>query len=434
MSKAKTKSKAWKHPKLGMIPTGWEVLRFADAFEFLPTNSFSRDQMTYNGSKDSVFNIHYGDIHATFTEQLLDFKKHLSQVPVIANNGVSPDEDELLQDGDLIIADASEDYDGVGECIELAGIGKRKVVAGLHTLAAREKLGKISPGFRAYLLKHPRVFIELKKLATGSKVYGISKTNVANLEVVVPPSDENHEIALILSTWDKAIEKTEQLIAQKQQLKKGLMQQLLTGKVRFKGFKKSKWKTVQLEEIIQCYSGGTPSRTNAAYFKGSIPWIKSGELNQERIFSAEESISQLALEETSAKLVPKGTLLLALYGATAGVVAITEIKAAINQAVLAIIPNKSCNKQFLFYALKKVMPSQLKKLVQGGQPNLSANIVKEITIRMPVETSEQKAIADFMAAFDNTLNVYRRKHLELIQQKRGLIQKLLTGEVRVKTK
>jgi len=433
MGKSNSKfSKKPEHPRLGKIPDGWEIYSFSNVFEFLPTNSFSREQMSYNGAKDSIYNIHYGDIHATFNEQILDFGKHLNQIPVLNDNGVRLNEGAFLKDGDLIIADASEDYDGVGECIELIGIGKRKVLAGLHTLAARDMQGKTAQGFRAYILKHQRVFIELKKLATGSKVYGISKTNVSNLEIVIPPVPEQQKIAHILSTWDKAIEKTEQLIEQKQQLKRGLMQQLLTGKIRFKGFKKGAWTKVSLGEIIDCYSGGTPSRTNREYYNGLIPWIKSGELNQERIYTTEEFISQLALDESSAKMVSKGTLLLALYGATAGVLAFTEIKAAINQAVLAILPNKTCNKTFLFYALKQVMPHYLNKLVQGGQPNFSASIVKEMKIKMPTEIEEQKCISQLLSSFDHVLKVDRVRLEKLKNQKKGLTQKLLTGDVRVK--
>jgi len=117
------------------IPAGWEATEFSEVFEFLPANSFSREEMSYDIKANSSFNIHYGDIHATFTEQILDFKKHISQIPVLIHVPKNIGEDTFLKDGDLIIADASEDYAGVGdrppplpELLELAGRGD-----GLHS-------------------------------------------------------------------------------------------------------------------------------------------------------------------------------------------------------------------------------------------------------------------------------------------------------------
>src|SRR2546421_3655843 len=127
MAKALEKNKqknGYKQTKLGRIPLEWELQRFADVFHFLPTNSFSRDQMTYERDKNSIYNIHYGDIHATFNEQILDFDKHIHQIPVLIDSKIKLNKEALLQDGDLIIADASEDYEGVGECIEIKGINK----------------------------------------------------------------------------------------------------------------------------------------------------------------------------------------------------------------------------------------------------------------------------------------------------------------------
>jgi type I restriction enzyme S subunit len=177
------------------------------------------------------------------------------------------------------------------------------------------------------------------------------------LPVPIPSLEEQLRIAEILSTWDRAIEQTRQLIDAKQWLKKGLMQQLLTGRMRFPGFGAPTekagelpegWKTIKIGEAAKVFSGGTPSRSNPSFYGGSIPWIKSGELNQQFVFQTEEKISELALKNSSTKMVKKETLLLALYGATAGVPSITKIDAAINQAILAIEPKKIVRSRYLY--------------------------------------------------------------------------------------
>ncbi len=122
-----------------------------------------------------------------------------------------------------------------------------------------------------------------------------------------------------------------------------------------KGYKKTKWGTIPdnwkvkpLGEIASFCSGGTPNRDIPDYFGGTIPWIKSGELNRDIITETEECITDLGLSNSSAKIIPAGTILIAMYGATAGVVAITNISAAINQAILAVKPTIPISICFLY--------------------------------------------------------------------------------------
>ena len=453
MGKSNSKGKTSKHPRLGKIPEGWEVYSFSDVFEFLPRNSFSRDQMSYNGVKESVYNIHYGDIHATFNEQILDFSKHLHQIPVLIDNGVKFTEEAFLKDGDLIIADASEDYDGVGECIELTGINKRKVVAGLHTLAGRDKLGKTIQGFRAYILKHQRVFIELKKLATGSKVYGLSKTNISNLEIVIPPVPEQQKIARILSTWDKAIEKTEQLIAQKQQLKKGLMQQLLTGKVRFKEFVKSNkmkktklglvpmdWEVMRVSDVTEIrgrvgWKGYTQEdlRDSGPFTLGAKHIDDNNKLDlTDPTFLSEEKFDEspeIKVQLNDILFVQRGSL---------GKVAIIDKEigdATINPSMVIIRPHKKVSPKYLYQALVSEHTQKILKTEASstGVPMISQAQIGGFRILLPSDR-EQSKIVQFMESLEQTITLGMQQLVDLQNQKKGLMQKLLMGEVRVKTK
>lgn len=220
------------------IPSDWTTPEFGEVFSFLKSFAFSREQLTYEKTIDEIQNIHYGDIHATFENEILDFEIE-SRIPFV-NDGliskeVSVDKKfPLLEDGDLIIADASEDLVGVAECIELRNVNGRKIVSGLHTFAARDKDGKTAAGYRTYILKHPQVIRELRRIATGFSVFGISKSNLSKVKIPLPPFKEQEEIARMLQTSDEEIQLVKTKLEKLKDKKRGLMQILLTGKKRLR--------------------------------------------------------------------------------------------------------------------------------------------------------------------------------------------------------
>ncbi len=143
------------------------------------------------------------------------------------------------------------------------------------------------------------------------------------------------------------------------------------------------WILTNIETICFTTSGGTPARKNPSYYDGKIPWLKSGELKYNIIFSCEETISESGLANSSTKIILKGTILIALYGATVGKLAVLGIDAAINQAICAIIPPIDISNKFLYWYLFD-QRSQLLNLRKGGaQPNISQKIINEIVIPLP---------------------------------------------------
>ncbi len=202
------------------------------------------------------------------------------------------------------------------------------------------------------------------------------------------------------------------------------------------GYKRTKvgiipedWEVKRLGSVCEMYSGGTPKTSNRDYYNGDIPWITSGDLNKGKIKSVSGKISKSGLKNSSAKMINKGDLLLALYGATAGVSAISAIDAAINQAVLAILPTKESNK-YLYYVLSLKKDFIINKYTQGGQPNLSAAIIKSLRMSFPPLLEQQK-IAQILSTWDEAIELKERLIEEKKEQKKGLMQKLLTGEVRL---
>jgi len=209
----------------------WKKVEFESVFKFLSTTSYSREQLCYEHTKSSIYCIHYGDIHSTYSQIILDFKKE-NRIPVLIKGIDLPNHPEYLKDGDLLIADASEDYEGVGKCIELTNIGAKKVIGGLHTIAVRDNSNSTYSGFRPYIFKNHKVITELKKLATGSKVYGVSKSNISKLEILLPSNHEQKKMVSIFVEADKEIELLKQKLEILKKQKQGLMQLLLTGKRR----------------------------------------------------------------------------------------------------------------------------------------------------------------------------------------------------------
>ncbi|MBS3955069.1 MAG: restriction endonuclease subunit S [Methylomicrobium sp.] len=171
------------------------------------------------------------------------------------------------------------------------------------------------------------------------------------------------------------------------------------------------WPIIKISDFCKTGSGGTPSRKNPEFYGGSIPWVKSGELRESLINTTSEFITEQAVEKSSAKIVPAGAILLAMYGATVGRMAILGINAATNQAVCNIIPDeKLAFNKYVYYALLNKVHFFLDNAVGGAQPNISQGIIKDVKIPLPPLT-EQKRIAAILDKADSL----RRKNQQAIQ-------------------
>lgn len=153
------------------------------------------------------------------------------------------------------------------------------------------------------------------------------------------------------------------------------------------------WKMEALGDIAFMTSGGTPSKKHPEYYEnGTIPWVRSGELENGAIRDTELKITQAGLDNSSAKIFPKGTLLIALYGATIGKLAYLDIEACTNQAVCGIFENKKVSLQYLYYFLLFHRPDLVKQGIGGAQPNISQTILKKLMVSYPADKAEQLRI------------------------------------------
>lgn len=174
-------------------------------------------------------------------------------------------------------------------------------------------------------------------------------------------------------------------------------------------FSNCKWDIVRLGDVCDTTSGGTPLKSNEEFYvPAEIPWINSGEVRNGEIFKASKYISKLGLEKSSAKLIPANSVLVAMYGATAGQVGLLRFEATTNQAVCSILPSDKYNPKFLYYILSSKTENLIQMSVGGAQPNISQGIIKNIKIPLPpLEVQEEivKELDGYQAVIDGAQKV-----------------------------
>ena len=273
----------------------------------------------------------------------------------------------------------------------------------------------------------------LKEIANYGARYdrlGINDKMLLSIPILLPPLEEQKRIAEVLSLCDEVIENLTELIDKKEQYKKGVMQRLLSGEVRFKGFT-DEWKTVRLGNITEMSSGGTPNTKNKEYWNGNIVWVTIKDITSANnfLYDSEKKITKKGLENSSAKMFPINTILYAMY-ASIGECIISKVECTTSQAILGIECSEKIDFMFLYYLLVSYKNNAKRMRQTGTQPNLNKQIVSDFEFNIP-SLEEQKKIAGLLSVIDEEIENLK-KQLELRkQQKKGLMQKLLTGEVRI---
>jgi type I restriction enzyme S subunit len=222
----RTEDEFYLDEKFGKVPKGWVVKKVGDVFDTYPTASYSRSKLLETGTCKYI---HYGDIHTKF-DTFLDISN--TELPYISDDMIK--NFVFLKDGDIIIADTSEDYEGVGKLVEIKNIGNDKVISGLHTLHIRSKSDELINGYKGYMFNEERVMLSLLKYVTGIKVYSISKSCLARVLIPIPTKEEQKQIKSKLDSVNSIILQKKEEINTLERLKKSLMQNLLTGRVRIK--------------------------------------------------------------------------------------------------------------------------------------------------------------------------------------------------------
>nr|WP_254882810.1 restriction endonuclease subunit S [Bifidobacterium longum] len=260
---------------------------------------------------------------------------------------------------------------------------------------------------------------------TGTTVESVDFGKIKDMLLYMPSTVEQRQIGDFFAKLDSLITLHQRKYDKLVILKKSMLEKMFpkdgesVPEIRFAGFT-DPWEQRKLGDVTDSFSGGTPDVSHTSYYGGSIPFIRSAEINSDK---TELFLTEKGLDNSSAKIVERGTVLYALYGATSGEVGIAAIKGAINQAILALSPHTGNDPLFLASWLRREKARIVDTYLQGGQGNLSGSIVKELSFALP-QQKEQQVIGSFFSRLDNLITLHQRK-LELLQNiKKSLLDKM----------
>ena len=270
------------------------------------------------------------------------------------------------------------------------------------------------------------------QLTSGGAQPFLSLKEIGKLLILVPNKIEQQKIAQILSAWDKAIELKEKLIEEKKKQKKGLMQKLLTGEVRLPGFD-GEWEEKSISEVSKVMNGGTPSTEITEYWDGEIPWCTPTDITSsgKEINVTTRYITKEALEKSSITLLPTNSILMCSR-ATIGPRAINKVPMATNQGFKSFICKENLDFEFFYYLIEIYIPTFIRKASGSTFLEISKRDVENTIVYLP-PLQEQKAIAQILSTADKEIELLEKELEQLKLQKKGLMQLLLTGIIRVKS-
>jgi len=400
------------NPRKCALPNAWKLIRIGDCAKLIAGGTPSTYIYEYWTEGDIPW-MRSGDVH----------KKRIYSIDgKITKQGLNNSNATLLPINSILVA--------------LAGQGKTRGTVAINKieLCTNQSVAAIIPNREIdyeFLYYNLDARYEIfRRLSTGEGGRGgLNLQIIKNIWCSLPPLPEQRKIAEILSTWDEAIEKTERLIAALEARKKGLMQRLLTGQVRFPGFDKE-WISIRLDERIEQFI--VPMRDKPKVFRGRIPWCRIEDFNGIYLKRSKsgQCVDEQTIKEMNLRVYPVGTVLCSC-SADLGRCAITAAPLVTNQTFIGLVPQNDLNRLFLYYYLS-FNYHQLQRLSSGTTiAYLSREQFEKYKIRIPQTIEEQGKIAEILYVCDQEIELTNKYLNQLTIQKQGLMQNLLTGKIRV---
>ncbi|HAU1360174.1 restriction endonuclease subunit S [Legionella pneumophila serogroup 1] len=393
-----------------MVPKDWDSIPLGKISSVV--TSGSRDWARYYSTFGSKF-IRMTNLNRNGIDLLLNDLRYVS-----INSESNDGKRTSLQYGDILISITAE-LGKIGWVPKDFG----EAYINQHTAMVRLDPAKAESKFIAYQLSSHRLNKIINSLNDAGAKAGLNLPTVKSIPVLLPPLPEQKKIAKILSTWDKAITTTEKLLANSEQQKKALMQQLLTRKKRFHKFNKE-WIDVHLSDISNIVMGTSPSSRSYNEKNLGLPLIQGNADILNRKSSPRIFTSEITKECTV------GDILLSVR-APVGTVAISQHRACIGRGIASIKAKKDFNQEFLYQWFLWFEP-KWGSLSQGSTfESISSGDIKSLKLLIP-DLEEQQKIAVVLSTIDREIENVKQKLNCLIQEKKALMQQLLTGKKRVK--
>lgn len=304
------------------------------------------------------------------------------------------------------------------------------ITRGLARISPETKV--VLPEFLLWELRSPQFRADLIRRVGGSALQEISLTELRKVRTLLPPLLEQKKIAQILSTWDKAISVTEKLLVNSQRQKKALMQQLLTGNkrlldengVRFSG----EWQSLQISDIGTVVTGSTPPKNDSDNYGGDISWATAEDFVGKYVSNTKIKLSEQGAKK--ARIVPKGSILVTCI-ASIGKNAIADENMGTNQQINSVIVRGSNSNEFFYYQIEFNVKTLLTLAGTTAVPIINKSSFEKVSLKFP-HFEEQQKIADVLSAADAEITTLQKKLACLKEEKKALMQQLLTGKRRVK--
>lgn len=292
----------------------------------------------------------------------------------------------------------------------------------------------VEAAYLAYFFRSSAGRSLITSLAQGATRYNIAKTKFLDLELVLPTVERQRAIVQSLRDADDLIAGLKRMISKKQAIKQGMMQQLLTGRTRLPGFNVP-WREVTIGDLADVVGGGTPSTRIPDLWGGEIPWFTPAEIPESGggvVTTSDRTITEAGLQESAAKLLPKGTVLVTSR-ASIGHCAIAGCTVATNQGFTSLVPKNQDSTEFLYYWVQQHRARLVSRAAGSTFLEISGPKVAAIEILAP-EADEQVAIGSVLTDADAELRALQRRLAKAQDIKHGMMQELLTGRTRLPVK
>ena len=315
-----------------------------------------------------------------------------------------------------------------------------KFVFQRHIAILRPNLEKIVPKFLYHIMLSREFYAQADTLAIGAAQRTISLTALRKMKVDIPSLEMQNKITSILAKYDDLIANNNKRIKILEKMAENLYQEWFV-RFRFPEYETAEfvdgvpkgWKREHIEYFYDTSSGGTPSRSNERnYIDGTIPWIKTGEIKDTIIVDTDEHITDLALKNSSAKLFPKDTVIMAMYGVNIGKLGYLGDNMACNQAACVFVDKSTINsKHYLFQLLKSMREYLLNIGFGAAQQNLSQQLINKIKITMP-DKFILELFEDAIEPMYQSIKILNKQNQNLIKQRDYLLPRLMSGKLQVK--
>jgi len=426
MSKRNENRPGYKETKVGWIPEDWNAVTLDDIGEFSKGAGIIKDDLLSEGLPA----IRYGEIYTNHNFIVRQFYSFISSEVA--------EKSKKIFFGDILFAGSGETHEEIGKCV--AYINKEVAYAGGDIVILSLSIG--DPEFLGYLLNQEIVNYQKSKLGQGNSIVHIYGRFLKDIVIPFPPLPEQCKIAEILSAWDKAIELVGKQIEAKQRLKKGLMQQLLTGKIRFPGF-------IQSDAKQETKFGDLPADWNYVPISKIAEQVLDQNDNGDDlpvlsctkydglVDSLQYFGKQIFSKDTSAyKVVRRGDFAYATNHIEEGSIGYQDLydKGLVSPMYTVFHTSEKVDDVFLYKLLKTELYRYIFEINTNASVNrrgsLRWNGFSKIKIPLP-SRKEQLTLSAFLSIYERGIEINKKQLNLLKKQKQGLMQKLLTGEVRV---